>query len=1422
MQIIVLGMHRSGTSMVTRLINLMGAYTGEEDSLTGFNSENPKGFWERRDVRDANDFLLQENDFDWHIVSNFSPEKLSQPTVTKFNTQAKKIIHKLDGHRPWVIKEPRISLTLPIWENLLEVPIYIVCYRDPSEVAISLAVRNEFPSQFSLALYEYYTLSILNNTKNQPVLFIEHRDIIEDSVKCTKIIYDFLKANQVRRIYLPSEEEINAFIDKRLYRSKKEFGNNDINIGSAFDLYNSIKNKTNIDNIGNKIKSVSNRLIPYENKIHLATHQEQIKTQSKQLKDLVENNLKRLDIADDLRRTLISISSELKKNAAVSNNVEKRLKLIEDQIRVIGKLEICFFRIEQNLSFFERNIYQIESAINAIENNSVNTIITDVKNLDKKLISLEKILESATSRADKQDQLIKAQLDLEHKLDNLNKEKNEIIITNSDKESKYLKEIESLNKDLNQLRTKSESLQSKEINLKSDVKSVIDTIITRLNILEEHIQHTVESWRWKVGNIFISTIEKILLRNTPRLSISIINQEVRNLGKDVKTLENSLKELLSIAKPLVGNDSKANITYKINTKERIVIYSALVGNYDTITEPTCFPSNVDFILFTNQPQIKSSIWEVRPLSYFDSDPTRMARYIKTNPHAFLDAYDISIWIDANLQLVGNISNYINKITSSPDKIFALYKHPFRDSIEQEVNKCIEFNKDTSDILTDQLNHYKSNFRIPKKSLFETGFLIRRHNEKLCKKINTDWWSEIQNWSKRDQISLPIVLDKYGFTPTRLRNDSINLRNDPDIKYHHHNKAKNLVFENPQFSTPLRSKSNQTHLLNIKVSFGICVYNALEDVKKAIYSIIAVAEIHDEIIIINDFSNNETKEFLESLSLNEPRINIITNKKNLGYTKSANKFLKSATGDYFFLINSDVILSKNCRNKMLFWGESFPTCGIISPMSNAASWQTIPERFDENGKFLINSLPKGFSIEQFDKLCAATSSYQKLSIPLLNGFCLLIKSSVCQKIGYFDEKAFPQGYGEEDDFCIRSINAGFENLVATNVFVWHSKSKSFGSERKKVLSKQGMQNLIEKHSKYRIKHSIQNIINHPVLINFVRDISNSLQNKPNRVRHGIINIAIIIPSNSISSPHGSTFIRLIQELEGKENFEIFNFGNIKEIIEYNPSKIIIQRTNPNIDITQILQYAIINSIPISFEIDDNLFESKLATNELYRSNLYKLVFCSDNITTSTNQLSTFLAQYNKKVEIIENKISFNYWSNPSSKEKQLIATNRKFLYHGTYTHEEDLLLIYDVIMDLAIKYQHVEFHLIGVSKRINGFKNIKKVSPPSNKTLYPSFSKWLQSYSKPFSVGLAPLLDNSFNSYKSDLKFLEYTAMDLLSVCSNVTPYKVAKEQDLAIVVDNTYNDWFDAISKIIEQPKDFIEIKKRAKKYLYEKRAINK
>src|SRR3546814_11743520 len=68
------------------------------------------------------------------------------------------------------------------------------------------------------------------------------------------------------------------------------------------------------------------------------------------------------------------------------------------------------------------------------------------------------------------------------------------------------------------------------------------------------------------------------------------------------------------------------------------------------------------------------------------------------------------------------------------------------------------------------------------------------------------------------------------------------------------------------------------------------------------------------------------------------------------------------------------------------------------------------------------------------------------VPTGNGFCMYIRRAMLEDVGLFDEQAFPVGYGEENDLCMRAIDAGWHHLVDPGVFVQHARSASFGSRR----------------------------------------------------------------------------------------------------------------------------------------------------------------------------------------------------------------------------------------------------------------------------------------------------------------------------------------------------------------------------------------
>ena len=222
MQLIVVGMHRSGTSVLARMLNLMGAYFGTEGVSTGANRENPKGFWERRDVRNINDAVLHSVGCDWDRVSRFDVSSLPKAVVDRFQVEASRVILDMDAHRPWLIKEPRLCLLLSLWRPLLEVPVCIHIVRHPVEVAASLRTRNGIPIEAGLALWQRYNHDAVSAMGDLPHIVVSHADLMREPVQTAARMHESLALHGVELTRLPSSDEILAFVDSKLHRERHE------------------------------------------------------------------------------------------------------------------------------------------------------------------------------------------------------------------------------------------------------------------------------------------------------------------------------------------------------------------------------------------------------------------------------------------------------------------------------------------------------------------------------------------------------------------------------------------------------------------------------------------------------------------------------------------------------------------------------------------------------------------------------------------------------------------------------------------------------------------------------------------------------------------------------------------------------------------------------------------------------------------------------------------------------------------------------------------------------------------------------------------------------------------------------------------------------------------------------------------------
>lgn len=262
----------------------------------------------------------------------------------------------------------------------------------------------------------------------------------------------------------------------------------------------------------------------------------------------------------------------------------------------------------------------------------------------------------------------------------------------------------------------------------------------------------------------------------------------------------------------------------------------------------------------------------------------------------------------------------------------------------------------------------------------------------------------------------------------------------------------------------------------RVDVIVPVYDALEDVRRCLDSVLATLSAEAELVVVNDASGPETTQLLRRFAEQSSRVRLLENPANLGYTRAANVGLRYSSAPHVVLLNSDTLVSAGWLEGLLRAAASRERVGVVGPLSNAASWQSVPDVLDVSGKFAVNPLPPGTSVSDMADLVASCSSRRYPSVPFLNGFCLLIERSVIDTIGSFDEQNFPLGYGEENDFCVRARDAGFALVVADDVYVYHAKSKSYGVSRRDELAKAGAVALKRKHGAERIDALVREMKN----------------------------------------------------------------------------------------------------------------------------------------------------------------------------------------------------------------------------------------------------------------------------------------------------------------------------------------------------------
>lgn len=247
-----------------------------------------------------------------------------------------------------------------------------------------------------------------------------------------------------------------------------------------------------------------------------------------------------------------------------------------------------------------------------------------------------------------------------------------------------------------------------------------------------------------------------------------------------------------------------------------------------------------------------------------------------------------------------------------------------------------------------------------------------------------------------------------------------------------------------------------------ISIILPVYNGIEYLSGVLNSIILNTDTPFRLIIIDDASDDPLvleylSNFTKAYALNSNQIFIIRNKENLGFVKSVNLASKLSQS-HFVILNSDTEVPKGWLKRIIQPILSDDSVASVTPFSNSASICSFPNFCEDNSLFL------DLRLGVLDQLFQRVFSPEIIELPTAVGFCMAVNNRVWKEIGGFDER-YGLGYGEENDWSMRAYSAGYKNVIATNLFVYHFHGGSFGSEKKRDILKENLPKVYQSHPNY---------------------------------------------------------------------------------------------------------------------------------------------------------------------------------------------------------------------------------------------------------------------------------------------------------------------------------------------------------------------
>ena len=1267
MQIFVLGMHRSGTSAIARILNLMGVYFGGEHVGTGRSDQNVKGFWERRDVRDLNDDMLFSARCDWDCVAEFDLDAIPAETKSAHVDAAADIVLNMDAHRPWFIKEPRLCLLLPMWRHALEDPFCIHVLRNPLEVAHSLRTRNGIPIRTGLALWEIYNLHALDASTGLRRVFVSYESLMKDPSVVVEGLHAVLVEQGGYELRVPSADELNQFLDGALYRHRKterslrsvatthqlqlyEALRGDVEAlrtplspsRSAVDILRRYEKTVDVEDRVARARQTRQRRAPQGDTTQLKLRDLELEHARSLLKEVSQRLATAEGETRQLRRAEIEVRSTIARSVQKADglateldslrNIAASLEEERSTLRNVNAdlekdqavLQVAKANLEENVSNLrlERSVLEqakdrLEAAqIDARETNAALREDLAARTRDSEALAdanaalredlaartrdsealadanaaLREDLAARTrdsealadanaalredlaARTRDSEALADANAALREDLAARTRDSEALADANAalredlaarTRDSEALADANAaLREDLAARTRDSEALADANAALREDLAArtrdsealadanaaLREDLVARIRV-SESMETANASLKAKGDQL---TRETDLLRRSgaelelARISLeqsnASLNQETDDLRLELTLVQNTNAQLeekratVEQARAGAERDYAALATKLRRASEEVADRESSVRDLtsrwdrelsrrkDTASAlallASALHSDIVSLLGSRRWRLGRAIVSALYLLSFRRVPKDVGEQLTV----------VCARYRAKEQLIGTFATSRDDIPrklaelapTTATSVDEMLDRPARRPSEltvRLVERGLELKRRAQ--LVDELSAHVDSlvtifegivgswrWRVGDHAISTFRRLVRGKVPATAADSAATLVEQYRLGSYADVATRPVIpmprgLDgRTGGDPARGdASSSVLATANADGFTGNQTGANPADLETPTGRVVAAAPSPLVQAAESKPGLGsapdsrrgvrsgvpatsvdivVCVHNALEDVRRCLESVLSRTALDFRLIVVNDGSGPETTTWLRQSAAKHSAMELIETDGPLGYTRAANRGLGAGTAPYVVLLNSDTIVPRLWVEGLLQCLQTDERLGIVGPLSNAASWQSIPERFAEGGGWEVNDLPVGYNVDEYGELVHRMSEQAFPHVQFLNGFCLLMRREVIETIGYLDEDAFPQGYGEENDYCIRARETGFELAIADHCFVYHAKSRSFGTQARDRLAEAGREALRLKHGKRVIEEGTRELEGTPPL------------------------------------------------------------------------------------------------------------------------------------------------------------------------------------------------------------------------------------------------------------------------------------------------------------------------------------------------------